>query len=461
MIHMLYDGPLMQSPARAIGIEDDPDEPFYGWLMAKHPDGQWVSIAKPPFLTTFTSRPAPTLEGVALADAFGKAIVAYNAKIYRNESSHGTHREDTELEWRALADAREKLIAALPPSLPAPVEPPWTGKNRYGVDMDYFRAEMKRLSYSLPDRPADELSRYLQALANTAADVFHGNPAPDSPTGAAPKAKFRHHTGIHQPTCPYDNRIAAKDNGFADCNCDEDYDPKLELGASTAPTPVDKSSIAALGDFVPELLNLAQGAGHDDADCPGDDTCRCENIRKLNAELRAVENLLDMPKKDFADMNQSWAEIRDTLSDNMLNTSQKRVFVISILRGQLANPPAPQSAPGADRLTVRDVEGFACLAALKLDMDTHLKFLQEYNRMKADPKVLEWLRGQTSANEAQGNPTPTTPKLCECPCGCKRPADGHKIPREGEDYPECDWCYNSMHRQGPQFKERDEAKGEG
>lgn len=45
----------------------------------------------------------------------------------------------------------------------------------------------------------------------------------------------------------------------------------------------------SLEEAIPELLNLAQGADHDDSDCPGDDTCRCENIAKLNAELKAVE----------------------------------------------------------------------------------------------------------------------------------------------------------------------------
>lgn len=36
---------------------------------------------------------------------------------------------------------------------------------------------------------------------------------------------------------------------------------------------------------------------------------------------------------------QAYAEIRDTLADSMLNTAQKKAFVISILEGKLANPP--------------------------------------------------------------------------------------------------------------------------
>ena len=41
--------------------------------------------------------------------------------------------------------------------------------NRYGVDVDYFRRELRMLSLSLDDRPPDELYRYLMRLAKTAA----------------------------------------------------------------------------------------------------------------------------------------------------------------------------------------------------------------------------------------------------------------------------------------------------
>ncbi len=34
----------------------------------------------------------------------------------------------------------------------------------------------------------------------------------------------------HWPTCPYDNRIAAKDNKIAECNCREDYYPPVPNG---------------------------------------------------------------------------------------------------------------------------------------------------------------------------------------------------------------------------------------
>ena len=40
--------------------------------------------------------------------------------------------------------------------------------NRYGVDVEYFKKELKRLSESLDDRPPDELERYLLRLAETA-----------------------------------------------------------------------------------------------------------------------------------------------------------------------------------------------------------------------------------------------------------------------------------------------------
>lgn len=38
-------------------------------------------------------------------------------------------------------------------------------------------------------------------------------------------------------------------------------------------------------------------------------------------------------------LEQAWLEIRDAMADNMLNQAQKKAFVISILKGQLANPP--------------------------------------------------------------------------------------------------------------------------
>ena len=44
-------------------------------------------------------------------------------------------------------------------------------------------------------------------------------------------------------------------------------------------------------EFIPELLELARGEDHDQADCPQDDTCRCANIAKLNAELKAIQRM--------------------------------------------------------------------------------------------------------------------------------------------------------------------------
>lgn len=38
--------------------------------------------------------------------------------------------------------------------------------NRFGVDVDYFRRELKALSDSLDDRPPDELHTYLRTLAD-------------------------------------------------------------------------------------------------------------------------------------------------------------------------------------------------------------------------------------------------------------------------------------------------------
>lgn len=41
-------------------------------------------------------------------------------------------------------------------------------KNRYNLDVAYFRRELKVLSDSLEDRTPEELSRYLRRLAETA-----------------------------------------------------------------------------------------------------------------------------------------------------------------------------------------------------------------------------------------------------------------------------------------------------
>jgi len=41
-------------------------------------------------------------------------------------------------------------------------------KNRYGVDVDYFKKELLALAQSLEDRPPDELSRYFTVLASIA-----------------------------------------------------------------------------------------------------------------------------------------------------------------------------------------------------------------------------------------------------------------------------------------------------
>lgn len=52
---------------------------------------------------------------------------------------------------------------------------------------------------------------------------------------------------------------------------------------------------------------------------------------------------------------------------------------------------------------------------------------------------------------AQGPSPQAKPALCECPCGCKRPADSLKI-KNGPAYRECDWCDSCMHRKDPQFQ---------
>ena len=42
-------------------------------------------------------------------------------------------------------------------------------KNRYGVDVSYFKKELSLLSRSLPNRTPEELQRYLVRLSEVAA----------------------------------------------------------------------------------------------------------------------------------------------------------------------------------------------------------------------------------------------------------------------------------------------------
>jgi hypothetical protein len=41
----VYTGWPTLNLAPDLAIDDDPKSKFYGWLFAKHPDGQWVSLA--------------------------------------------------------------------------------------------------------------------------------------------------------------------------------------------------------------------------------------------------------------------------------------------------------------------------------------------------------------------------------------------------------------------------------
>lgn len=101
---------------------------------------------------------------------FGYAPGHYCSKCHRCDSMYH------DLDKRAICCrtcAIEAFKAALvpPEATPSkPAEPLHDAPlfNRYGVDADYFRCELRKLSESLESRPADELSRYLRNLADTA-----------------------------------------------------------------------------------------------------------------------------------------------------------------------------------------------------------------------------------------------------------------------------------------------------
>lgn len=65
------------------------------------------------------------------------------------------------------------------------------------------------------------IKRSLSTEATT--EAFPGTPKGSKAPG--PKVSLRD-GGQHQPTCPYSSQAAAKGNGFADCNCMEDYFPE-------------------------------------------------------------------------------------------------------------------------------------------------------------------------------------------------------------------------------------------
>lgn len=70
--------------------------------------------------------------------------------------------------------------------------------------------------------------------------------------------------------------------------------PKSPDGQQATPQEsptADKPNLRPLEEFIPDLLELARSEDHDDKDCPQDDTCRCENIKRLESELKAVRLL--------------------------------------------------------------------------------------------------------------------------------------------------------------------------
>jgi hypothetical protein len=44
-VKVIYTGWPTLKLAPDLAIEDDPTQPAFGWLFAKHPDGQWVTLA--------------------------------------------------------------------------------------------------------------------------------------------------------------------------------------------------------------------------------------------------------------------------------------------------------------------------------------------------------------------------------------------------------------------------------
>lgn len=73
----------------------------------------------------------------------------------------------------------------------------------------------------------------------------------------------------------------------------------------------------------------------DSCEAPGFLTASRRDIAILSWYKSRQPALVQSPTPS---LEQSWAGIRDTMADSLLNEEQKKAFVISILRGRLANP---------------------------------------------------------------------------------------------------------------------------
>lgn len=76
-----------------------------------------------------------------------------------------------------------------------------------------------------------------------------------------------------------------------------------------------------------------------------DDTKKLlDTIPEMVGEIRRLRSLSPGLEWTRERLEQAWKEVQGVMLDNMLNAAQKKVFVMAILQGQLANPPYRQDA---------------------------------------------------------------------------------------------------------------------
>lgn len=103
----------------------------------------------------------------------GQVEDATRPHAYGQNESAWLHCPCCKGETEVTKEEAEAWKKSHPDPTKAQEQPP--SPNRFGVDTEYFRKELAGLSASLDNRPAAELSRYLQVLANAAADIHnHG-----------------------------------------------------------------------------------------------------------------------------------------------------------------------------------------------------------------------------------------------------------------------------------------------
>ena len=64
-------------------------------------------------------------------------------------------------------------------------------------------------------------------------------------------------------------------------------------------------------NLFPALVELCRQQDHDE-DCPQDDTCKCEEIQKLNQELKLLDRMINKNEYQYLQNKREWILKTDT-----------------------------------------------------------------------------------------------------------------------------------------------------